>query len=112
MNLTDALCKLANKTNAKFIFHDKPIGYEDVFKETGLLPALAKRADQMCLMCLGYGIGVSFVEEENSLLGVKAQFDDIAPNSLRLLYIYDVVLGMIKAAPVEEQVSLDELMYD
>ena len=112
MDLTNSLCNLAKTTNAKFIFCGKPISYEEAFAHTGLLPSIAERADKMCLLCLGYGIGVTFTEEEKSLLGVKVQFDDITPDTLRLAYIYDVILEIVKASPSPDQVSLDELIYD
>jgi len=112
MDLTSKLCDLAKTTNANFTFCGKPISYEKIFAETGLLPSIAQRADRMCSLCLGYGIGVTFVEAEKSLLGIKAQFDDTTPNVLRLAYIYDVILEIIKAASLQEQIPLDELMYD
>jgi intracellular multiplication protein IcmS len=112
MNLTNILCDLAKAENAKFTFCGKLIDYEDAFADIGLLPSLAQRADRMCLLCFGYGIGVTLVEAETSLLGVQVQFDDVTPDALRLLYIYDVILEIIKAAPASDKVSLDELMYD
>ena len=61
---------------------------------------------------MGYGVGATFVETEKSLLGVKVQFDDITPDVIRLLYLYDVILEIVKMAPSPDQVVLDELMYD
>jgi len=96
----------------KFTLNDNPISPEEVFAETGLLPALARRADQLCSLCLGYGIGVTFDEATNALLGVKIVFDDITPNILRLLCITDVLNEIIKMAPSKTTIALDELMYD
>jgi len=112
MDLTSNFCVLAKTTNANFTFCGKPISYEEVFAEVGLLPSMAQRADRMCLLCLGFGIGATFTEAEKSLLGVRVQFDDVTPNILRLIYIYDVLLEIIRAAPTSDQISLDELMYD
>jgi intracellular multiplication protein IcmS len=112
MDLTESLCKLAKTSNVEFAFCGKPMTHEEVFAETGLLPAIVQRADRLCSLCLGYGIGVSFVEAQDSVLGVQVQFDDITPDVLRLMYAYDVVLEIIKTASSSEQVSLDELMYD
>jgi intracellular multiplication protein IcmS len=112
MDLTSNLCAIAKTTNANFTFCGKPISYEEVFAETGLLPSMAQRADRICALCLGYGIGATFTEAEKSLLGVRVQFDDITPDILRLMYIYDVILEIIKAAPTPDQIPLDELMYD
>lgn len=112
MNLTTTLCNITKTTNAKFIFCGKPISYEEIFAHTGLLPSIAARADRLCSLCLGYGIGVTFSEAEKSLLGVEAQFDDITPDTLRLIYIYDVILELIKTNTEQDQTSLDELMYD
>ncbi|EKE01728.1 MAG: IcmS [uncultured bacterium] len=112
MDLTRALCNLVKTTNAKFTFCGKSISCEEAFAETGLLPAIAQRADKMCSLCLGYGIGATFIEAEKSLLGVQVQFDDITPDTLRLMYIYDVILGIIGASPKSDQVPFDELLYD
>jgi intracellular multiplication protein IcmS len=113
MDITSSLCNLAKATNVEFIFCGKPISHEEVFAETGLLPSIAQRADRLCALCLGYGIGASFIEAEKSLLGVGVQFDDITPDVLRLAYVYDVILEIIKSAPSTEQpIPLDELMYD
>lgn len=112
MNFTKALCDLTKGANAKFVFNGKAISNEEVFAETGLLPAIAKRADRLCLLCLGYGIGAMFIEVEKSLLGSKVQFDEVTPRALRLLCIYDVVAEIIKMSPSQDQVVLDELMYE
>lgn len=112
MDLTKQLCALAKKFNANFTFNDRPMSYQEVFADTGLLPAIARRADQLCSLCLGYGIGISFDEAEKSVLGVKVTFDDITPNILRLLCIADVVSELIYGAPSRDRTPLDELMYD
>ena len=114
MDLITSLCNVAKTTNVKFMFCGKPISCEEIFSQTGLLPPIAQRADRACLLCLGYGIGVTFVEAEKSLLGIQVQFDETTPNTLRLLYIYDVILEIIKASDSQDKnkISLDELMYD
>jgi len=112
MDLSKSLVKVAKKMGVKFTLNDNPISPEEVFAETGLLPALARRADQLCSLCLGYGIGVTFDEATNALLGVKIVFDDITPNILRLLCITDVLNEIIKMAPSKTTIALDELMYD
>jgi len=112
MDLTKQLSALAKKLNANFTFNDRPMSYQEVFSETGLLPAIARRADQLCSLCLGYGIGISFDEAEKSVLGVKVTFDEITPNILRLLCIADVISELIFSAPSRDKTPLDELMYD
>jgi len=112
MDLTLKLCAVAKAMNANFTFHDKPISYEEVFSDVGLLPAIAKRADQLCSLCLGYGIGVVFQNVDKAVLGIKVQFDDITPNILRYLCICDVLTELIKASPSRDKTPLDELTYD
>jgi intracellular multiplication protein IcmS len=46
------------------------------------------------------------------VLGVKAIFDDITPNVLRLLCLMDVLSELMKGTPRGEMVALDQLMYD
>jgi len=106
------LMAIAKNMKANFTLNDRPISYGEVFKETGLLPAIARRADQLCSLCLGYGIGISFDEAEKSLLGVKVVFDDVTPNVLRYMCITDVLYELINTAPSRDSTPLDELMYD
>lgn len=106
------MIKVATKLGAQFLLNDRQITYEEVFAPTGLLSALSRRADQLCSLCLGYGIGVTFEEAAGSLLGVKVVFDDITPAVLRVLCLTDVLCELIKAAPSPNAVALDELMYD
>lgn len=112
MDLTTQLKSMAKALKARFTLNGQPMSYDEVFSDTGMLPALAKRADQLCSLCLGYGIGVSFDEAEKSRLGTKVKFDEVTPNVLRLLCLADVVQELINAAPSRESTPLDELMYD
>ena len=112
VDISKQLTKIALTFGAKFSLRDKPISYQEVFSMTGLLPGIARRADQLCSLCLGYGIGATFEEAEGSVLGVKVAFDDITPNVIRILCIADVLQELIRSASVGDAVPLDELMYD
>lgn len=112
MEMQKALSLISKALRANFTLNDRPASYEEVFSETGLLPALARRADQLCSLCLGYGIGVSFDEADKSLLGVKVTFDEVTPNILRYLCITDVLCELIQNGKSTSQTPLDELMYD
>jgi intracellular multiplication protein IcmS len=112
MDISKELCKLAATMKARFTLDGKPISHQDVFSDVGLLPAIARRADQLCSLCLGYGIGVSFDEADKARLGVKVKFDDATPNILRLLCILDVLNELINSGPSKESTPLDELLYD
>ena len=112
MDILKKFMLLAKALEANFTLNDRVISYEEVFSVSGLLPAIARRADQLASLCLGYGIGISFDEAEGSVLGVKVVFDDVTPNSLRLLCITDVLCELIQAGPTPTSTPLDELMYD
>lgn len=88
------------------------LAYSEMFSDTGLLPGLTKRADQLASLCLGYGLGATYEDTENSLLGVKVKFDEFTPDVLRLFCILDVIYELVKNSPSKDAVSLDELMYD
>lgn len=107
-----SMMMIAGNLNAKFYLNDRFIGYEEVFSYTGLLPAIAKRADQLCSLCLGYGLGLSFNDAENALLGTEVVFDEVTPNTLRLLCMTDVINELIQGGPSRDYTPLDELMYD
>ena len=112
MDISKQLGAIVKSLNVNFTLNQRPISPEEIFQETGLLVALARRADQLSTLCLRYGIGVTFVETENTLLGVKVIFDDVTPNTLRYLCILDVLQEIINVSPDRSNVSLDELMYD
>ncbi|MEM1244213.1 MAG: type IV secretion IcmS family protein [Pseudomonadota bacterium] len=112
MDLSKQLIKIISLMKCTFYFKDKIISLDDMFKETGLLPGLAKRADQLCSLCLGYGIGVNFEDAEDALLSRRVIFDDVTPNLLRILCIIDVLNEIVKSSSSRERVALDELLYD
>lgn len=112
MSINKDLVTIASKLGASYTLNGRQITLEEVFTDTGLLPALSRRADQLCSLCLGYGIGVSFEESEGTLLGVKVVFDEVTPDILRYLCIIDVMCELIHSSPSRTAVSLDELMYD
>jgi intracellular multiplication protein IcmS len=112
MDIPQQMIKIARMMNGRFSLNGRPLTSEEVFAVTGLLPGMARRADQLCSLCLGYGIGVTFEEVEGSLLGVKVTFDDITPNVLRILCLVDVLNELMKGTPRGEVAALDQLMYD
>lgn len=106
------LCALAKAMGANFTLNNKPITYEEVFSDVGLLPAITRRADQLCSLCLGYGLGATYEEAEKALISVRVIFDDVTPNVLRFLCIADVLSELMKHSPSALETPLDELMYD
>lgn len=112
INLEKKLAAMAKRLNVNFSLKSSIIGPKEIFSETGLLPGLAKRADQLAQLCLGYGLGATYEDVEGSLLGVKVIFDEFTPEALRLLCILDVLNELIKSSPTRDEVPLDELMYD
>ena len=111
-DISKCMALIAGRINAKFYLNDRFVSYEEVFSVTGLLPAIARRADQLCSLCLGYGIGVTFNDAEGALLGTQVVFDEVTPTTLRLLCMTDVVNELIQGGPSKDYTPLDELMYD
>ena len=66
-NISKQLSAIVAKMGTNFSLHNSPVSYEDIFSEVGLLPAIARRADQLCSLCLGYGIGANFEEADGTL---------------------------------------------
>ena len=110
--LKTGLEQIAKQLNLSFTLNGRPLSYQEVFSDVGMLPALAKRADQLCSLCFGYGIGVTFSEAEGSRLGIKSTFDDDTPSVLRYLCITDVLYDLINASSSPNQIALDDLIYD
>lgn len=111
-DLPKTLALIAAHLNAKFYLNDRFLSYEEVFSETGMLPALTKRAEQLSSLCLGYGLGATIEDAEGSLLGTRVIFDEVTPQSLRLLCLLDVLSELIQGGPSKDYTPLDELMYD
>lgn len=112
LDINKSLAQIAARMNAKFYLNDRFVGYEEVFSNTGLLPAIARRADQLCSLCLGYGLGLTFDDAEDALLGTRVNFDEVTPNALRLLCMTDIINELIQGGPSKDYTPLDELMYD
>lgn len=106
------ICAIAKLLRCNFTLREQPIAIEQVLSETGLLPAIMRRADQLCSFCLGYDLGIKFEEVDGATLGVKVMFDDATPNSLRLLCVADVLIELVQSGPSREATPLDDLMYD
>ena len=111
-DLQKQLAMVAANMQAKFYLNNRFVSFDEVFSPTGLLPAIARRADQLCSLWLGYGLGISFQDAEGSLLGTRVVFDDVTPSTLRLLCMVDVINELIQGAPTKDYTPLDELMYD
>lgn len=98
--------------NAKFSLHGSPISFEEVFSPTGLLPAITRRADQLCSLCLGYGLGATYENVSASRLGEKVIFDEVTPDVLRYLCLTDVVSEMVSNNTSGGVTVVDDLMYE
>lgn len=111
-SISQCMAVIAASMNAKFYLNDRFVSFDEVFSDVGLLPAIVKRADQLCSLCLGYGLGASYDEAEGTLLGLRVLFDEVTPNVLRLLCMTDVMNELIQGGPSRDYTPLDELMYD
>lgn len=112
MDIGNKMIAVCKQMKAGFSLRGRPITPAEIFSDTGLLPGLAKRADQLSSLCFGYGLGASFEDVEQSLLGVKVSFDEFTPEVLRIFCLTDVLFELVKSSPTKDDVSLDELMYD
>jgi intracellular multiplication protein IcmS len=112
MDMSDQLAKISRTMGARFSLNGRPMTAEEVFAPAGLLPAIGRRADQLSSLCLGYGLGINFEEAEGSVLGIKIIFDDITPNTLRLMCLTDVLFELVQSSPYGDMTPLDQLMYD
>ena len=106
------LAIIVKALGVRFTLNGTAMTVEDVLAETCMMPAIAKRADQLASLCLGYGIGVTFEEMKEAKLGTRAKFDDVTPNILRYLCILDVVSELMRNKDMSGNTPLDELLYD
>ncbi|HTM63594.1 MAG TPA: type IV secretion IcmS family protein [Gammaproteobacteria bacterium] len=111
-DISELMIRAARQMRGNYSLNGRPMTMEEVFNPSGLMAGIARRADQLCSLCLGYGIGVTFEEEEGAVLGVKVIFDEITPNSLRLLCMIDVLNELMRGSRPGDMTALDQLMYD
>lgn len=112
MELNKCLALITEGLNVNFTLNNNPISPREIFDQSALLPAIIRRADQLCSFCLGYGLGISFDEAPNSMLGVHVKLDDSTPNALRLMCATEIMYELIESSPDQRNVPLDNLMYD
>lgn len=110
--LVAQLTAIFQSMGAKFSLNGTAMPIADVLSNQGMLPAIAKRADQLSSLCLGYGIGATFEDDKETKLGSKVKFDEVTPNVLRCLCILDVVNELMRNKDMSGVTPLDELMYD
>jgi len=107
-----ALIKISQQLNANYTLNERSLVYDEVFSDVGLLPGLARRADQLCMLVLNYGIGVTYEEHEGAILKKKVMFDDTTPNVIRVMCLTDVICELVSLAPSRASTPLDELLYE
>lgn len=112
IDIPKSMGMIAATMQAKFYLNSRPLNYDEVFAYTGLLPAIARRADQLCSLCMGYGLGLTFEDAPEGLVGSRVAFDEVTPNVLRLLCMTDVISEIIQNGPSKDYTPLDELLYD
>jgi len=111
-NIVKELVVVMKALGVRFTLNGSSMSLEEALAEDCMLPAIAKRADQLASLCLGYGIGVTFEEAKETKLGSRAKFDDVTPNILRYLCILDVVSELMRNKDMSGNTPLDELLYD
>ena len=112
MQLERVLTMLVKRLKISFTFKGKPMTYDEVFSARGLLPGLAKRAEQLASLAIGYGIGAQVEADEETLLGKRVAFDEYTPQTLSILCLLDVICDIARNSPSANVVALDELLYD
>jgi intracellular multiplication protein IcmS len=111
MDVKDQCIALSRVMGIDYGLKNRTLTYEEVFSYTGFLPQIAKRADQLSMICFGYGIGAQFVDFKKSTCGIKVEFDNIAPAGVRMICITDVLCELVTMSSVNGRTMLDELLY-
>lgn len=110
--LTNILVTHSRTQNWGFTLRGNPITPEEIFSSNGLLPAMAKRADQIATLCFGYGIGVDLPKQEKTTLGYTVTLRPSATAFVLVLCIFDVLEEIAKNASKKNKIAMDELLYE
>lgn len=111
--MTKHCIALAKTLEAQYTLRDRDLTHEEIFAEYGLLPALAKRAEQVSTLVMGYGLGASYEENPKSTLGTVVNFDDLTPDAIRMIYFAYVMKNIqAQATQASGKTVLDELLLD
>lgn len=106
-------CKaIATALKVQYVLKGRDLSYEEVFSPTGLMPAIAKRADQLSSLAFGYGIGINIQETKQSMLGKQVSFDQDTPTVLQIICLTDVLVGLMRSVSSNGKLSVDELLTD
>lgn len=108
---TEQLVAIANHMQWRFKLKGDNITPEEVFAHNGLLPGIAKKANQMALLCAGADIGAQISEDKNSTLGKTVTFEKEQLSLPAILFIFDQIMEMSKLGD-GLAISLDDLLYD
>ena len=111
--LTQFCKSVASKRGLKFALRSKLVDVDEVFSDVGLLPALLKRADQLCMLCFGVSSGALYSEDEKSILGTRVRIEDHV-ESLPMGVYACMLDTMLEIARGERngRIDMDELLYD
>ncbi len=112
MDISQHMCDIARILRCNFTLRSQPLTHEQVFSPTGLLPGFMKRAEQLANFCFGHDLGLNFENAKQSMLGVKIEFNEEVPNSLRVLCVLDILIEFMQNAANYDETPLDDLMYD
>ena len=110
--LCNILINYSSTNNINYTLRGNNITYEEVFSPIGLLPAIAKRADQIASLCFGYGVGVDLPKQEKTTTGFTLVIRENAPSFILALCVFDVLVELVNNAPQKQKVPLDELLYE
>lgn len=109
--LTSLLIAYSNAHNINYTLRGNNITADEVFSPQGLLPAMAKRADQIASLCFGYGIGIDLPKQEKTTTGFTITIREDSPPFILVLCIFDVLQEIIKNSS-KKKTALDELLYE
>ena len=112
MDISKACMGIAQHLGQKYILKERDLTFQEVFSVNGLLPAIAKRADRLASLSLGYGLGIKITNQEKTMLNKTVVFDDRTPRVIQLLCLLDVIVELKNTARKNGKVPLDQLLVD
>ena len=111
-DIADKLIALSTKQGWEYKIRGRDISVQEAFADFGVLPGMLKRADKMVSLCTGQSIGITYNDDEKTLLGYRAEVKTDLSEFVLMLYLLEVLVSIVDASTQSGRIAMDQLTYE